>query len=95
MTPKGDISLGKDHDQRPRLGADEIISVLSHIPGLKGIAALFGNVGVNDNIVSKLRVIYRFPGAVSTPDRDTWSPWHLSFAPRRRGAPTAGLNAPP
>jgi hypothetical protein len=27
------MSFGKDHDQRPRLGADKIISALSHIQG--------------------------------------------------------------
>ena len=36
VTPKDDSSFGKDHDQRPRLGADDIISALSPHPRSEG-----------------------------------------------------------
>jgi hypothetical protein len=92
VNPKDDISLGKDHDQRPRLGADEIINALSHI---QGNCPHYSETFALTTISPKRETIYRFAGAVSTPehrlgqrqprDRDARSPWHLSrSSPPRR-----------
>jgi len=68
VTPKDDISLGKDHDQRPRPGADGIISALSHIQGNRPHCS--ETLALTTISFLSRRLIHRFPGAVSTPERN-------------------------
>lgn len=63
MTPKDDTSFGKDHDQRPRFGADEIISALSPHPRSEGHRPL-----CSETLALTTISFLNFPGAVSTPE---------------------------
>ena len=63
MTPKDDTSFGKDHDQRPRFGADEIISALSPHPRSEG-----HRPHCSETLALTTISFLNFPGAVSTPE---------------------------
>lgn len=61
MTPKDDTTFGKDHDQRPRFGADEIISALSPHPRSEG-----HRPHCSETLALTTISFLNFPGAVST-----------------------------
>jgi hypothetical protein len=63
VTPKDDTTFGKDHDQRPRFGADEIIIALSPHPRSEG-----HRPHCSETLALTTISFLNFPGAVSTPE---------------------------